>query len=301
MAVATAARHFRRFKGREPCHRGYAPCCRFWPCCWYQPAAQADVITDWNAKAEAIGIEKRLQPPPNARGMALMHTAMFEAVNAVPPLFLLPTETCCRSGHLARRGGGRRGARRADRAVPRPAGEPRFDSQGLAGPAGRGRCQDQRRRTRPQSRGRILALRANDGIAAPESYRPVTAAGVYVPTVVPVSSTIGQLAPWVMSSGDEFRPGAAAGAHLADLDRRRQRDPRDRRPARQAHRRADRDRPLLGADRAALLEPDRPPARRRQEARPHRQRAAVRAGCAGHGRRFVAVFEAKYHYNLWRP
>src|SRR5215468_2957058 len=45
--------------------------------------APADVITDWNAKAEAIGLEKRLQPPPNARGMAMMHAAMFEAVNAI--------------------------------------------------------------------------------------------------------------------------------------------------------------------------------------------------------------------------
>src|SRR3978361_1349159 len=45
--------------------------------------ARADVITDWNAKAEAIGLDKRLQPPPNARGMAMMHVGMFEAVNAI--------------------------------------------------------------------------------------------------------------------------------------------------------------------------------------------------------------------------
>jgi hypothetical protein len=43
----------------------------------------ADVIADWNAKAEAIAIEKRLLPPPNAHGMAILHVAMFEAVNAV--------------------------------------------------------------------------------------------------------------------------------------------------------------------------------------------------------------------------
>jgi hypothetical protein len=30
-------------------------------------AARADVITDWNAKAEAIAVEKRMLPPPNAR------------------------------------------------------------------------------------------------------------------------------------------------------------------------------------------------------------------------------------------
>ena len=45
--------------------------------------AQADVVTDWNAKAEAIAIEKRMPPPPNARAMAILHIAMFEAVNAI--------------------------------------------------------------------------------------------------------------------------------------------------------------------------------------------------------------------------
>ena len=45
--------------------------------------AFADVVTDWNARAEALAVEKRLLPPPNARGMAILHVAMFEAVNAI--------------------------------------------------------------------------------------------------------------------------------------------------------------------------------------------------------------------------
>jgi len=45
--------------------------------------AYGDVITDWNAKAEAIQIEKKLPPPANARAMAILHVAMFEAVNAI--------------------------------------------------------------------------------------------------------------------------------------------------------------------------------------------------------------------------
>ena len=53
----------------------------------------------------------------------------------------------------------------------------------------------------------IIALRANDGINAPESYRPHTSPGVYVPTAVPVSSTVGAVTPWVMTSGSQFRPG----------------------------------------------------------------------------------------------
>src|SRR5262245_66559453 len=45
--------------------------------------ARSDVISDWNAKAEAIAVEKRLLSPPNAREMAVLHVAMFEAVNAI--------------------------------------------------------------------------------------------------------------------------------------------------------------------------------------------------------------------------
>src|SRR5258708_23358389 len=46
-------------------------------------SARGDVIMDWNAKADAIGIEKQISNVPNARGQAMLHVAMFEAVNAI--------------------------------------------------------------------------------------------------------------------------------------------------------------------------------------------------------------------------
>ena len=46
-------------------------------------AARADIIMDWNAKADALAVEKQLPNAPNARGQAMLHIAMFEAVNAV--------------------------------------------------------------------------------------------------------------------------------------------------------------------------------------------------------------------------
>jgi hypothetical protein len=52
----------------------------------------------------------------------------------------------------------------------------------------------------------ILALCADDRSTTPETYRPYTSAGVYVPTVVPVFSTVGGIKPWVMTSGSQFRP-----------------------------------------------------------------------------------------------
>jgi hypothetical protein len=45
--------------------------------------ARADVIMDWNARADAIATDKRLTPPVHGRVLAMMHVAMFEAVNAI--------------------------------------------------------------------------------------------------------------------------------------------------------------------------------------------------------------------------
>ncbi len=53
----------------------------------------------------------------------------------------------------------------------------------------------------------IIELRASDGSAAPETYRPLTTPGAYVPTTVPLFSTMGATTPWVMASGSQFRPG----------------------------------------------------------------------------------------------
>ena len=49
----------------------------------FATAARSDVIMDWNAKADAIAVEKQLLNAPNARGQAMLHIAMFEAVNAI--------------------------------------------------------------------------------------------------------------------------------------------------------------------------------------------------------------------------
>ena len=47
--------------------------------------ANADVITDWNIKAGEIVTESKLGTPPAIRAMAIVQTAVHDAVNAVPP------------------------------------------------------------------------------------------------------------------------------------------------------------------------------------------------------------------------
>ena len=45
--------------------------------------AQADVVTDWNITASDIAVAAKLPPPPTYRVMALVQSAVYEAVNAI--------------------------------------------------------------------------------------------------------------------------------------------------------------------------------------------------------------------------
>ena len=47
------------------------------------PMALADVVTDWNIKAGEIVVEAKLGTPPANRVLAIVQTAVYEAVNAI--------------------------------------------------------------------------------------------------------------------------------------------------------------------------------------------------------------------------
>lgn len=54
---------------------------------------------------------------------------------------------------------------------------------------------------------RIIDARAGDGAIGPDSYRPRTQPGVYVPTATMVAAPWPKLRPFVIASPDQFRPG----------------------------------------------------------------------------------------------
>ena len=62
-----------------------------------------------------------------------------------------------------------------------------------------------------QAAAAVLASCADDGAMAPNTYRPHTTPGVYVPTVFPAVPHWGKRKPWVMTSGEQFRPGPPPG------------------------------------------------------------------------------------------
>jgi hypothetical protein len=53
----------------------------------------------------------------------------------------------------------------------------------------------------------VQADRAADGANVPDTYRPLTSPGVWVPTTLPTTEQYARVKPWVLKSADQFRPG----------------------------------------------------------------------------------------------
>ena len=161
--------------------------------------AKADVITDWNLKAGDIVVESRLGTPPAIRVMALVQTAVSDAVRSLR----LPAGTAQPSLEAAVAA-----ANRATLAKLIPAQQASIDAAYHAAlqTIGDGPAKDAGIASGERAAAAVLAARANDGASGSETYRPHTTAGMYVPTVTPAVSHWLQRKPWLMSSAAQFRP-----------------------------------------------------------------------------------------------
>jgi hypothetical protein len=182
----------------------------------FAPAlARADVITEWNAEADSIAVAKRIPPAMHSRGQAILHVAMFEAVNAIERRYS-PYRLTLTAERSTSKEAAAAAAAHSVLVTLYPDQKKRLDSFlefSLGGgerheynPVPTGATRAKGLELGQQAAAGILALRENDGIRDGESYRPVTSPGVYVATSIPVFSTIGGLRPWSMTSGSQFRP-----------------------------------------------------------------------------------------------
>jgi hypothetical protein len=169
--------------------------------------ASSDVIMDWNAKAEAIGVEKQLVNVPNARGQAMLHVAMFEAVNAIERRYAA-YKLNLESDRTASKEAAAASAAHGILLNLYPDQKPDLDTALAASLSGIAETEAKAKGIelgRKAAAG-IIALRVNDGGDAQESYRPHGKPGTYVPTALPIESASGALKPFVMTVGSQFRP-----------------------------------------------------------------------------------------------
>jgi hypothetical protein len=171
------------------------------------PLAGADVVTDANARAAEIA-SKLPGTPPAVRTMAIVQVSVFDSVSAITgryPAFRAPVKAQAGASVDA-------AVLAATRTVLSklvPAQQVAIDADYNAGLKGipDGAAKTDGIAVGEQVAAKVIALCAEDGAMAPNTYRPYTTPGQYVPTMFPAVPHWGKRKTWVLSSPDQFRPG----------------------------------------------------------------------------------------------
>ena len=266
-------------------------------------SARCDVIMDWNAKADAIGIEKQLANVPNARGLAMLHIAMFEAVNAIDRRYA-PYKLNLAAERTTSKEAAAASAAYDILVALYPDQKADLDATLAASLSGIAETEAKSKGIElgKKAAAGIIALRANDSSDKTENYRPYTMPGVYVPTATPIESTSPALTPWVMGTGSQFRPGPppALSSETWTRDLNEIREIGSRNSSKRTAEQTNIGRFWFQTGPRTYNPIVKQIAMARKMDVVDCARLFALSSIAGVDA-FIAVFDAKYTYNLWRP
>jgi PAP2 superfamily len=264
--------------------------------------AKADVVTDWNdVVLEAVTAAREPQPT-QARSVAMVHLAMFEAINAVerrygPSVVKSVVSTASAEAAAA-------SAARAVLSKLYPGQQAAFDKAYVVSMS---QLPDGAEKSSGISLGEQIAqdiynTRASDVISPQNTYRTRVPAGVYVPTTLPVAAEAAKFKPWLMQNPAQFRP-------LAPIALKSQQWARDYNEIKDLGGRTSTKRTQEQTDTGRFWVVTGPPAwnpviralaATRKLSLIENARLFALAHMAG-ADAYIAVFDAKYTYNFWRP
>jgi len=266
------------------------------------PVARSDVITDWNIKAGDIVSDAKLGTPPSNRVLAIVHTAMYEAANAVTrryPASGLNVEAAPGASVEAAIAA----ASHTTLAKLLPSQQAAVDSayQAALAKIADGAAKSAGIAVGERAGAAVLASRADDK-TDPVPYRPLTSAGVYVPTVIPIAVQWPKRKPWLMTNPAQFRPGPPPKLTSEVWAR-------DYNEVKALGGKNSTQRTAEQTEIARFWEATLPPiyyglvrsvatVPGRDVTQNARLFAAVTQAIDD---AMIAVFDAKYHYNFWRP
>jgi hypothetical protein len=272
------------------------------PICINLPAA-ANVIDDWNERTVAFVTEARLAPPDAERVMAMVHVAMFDAVNAIQkryrPYLVQPAGAATASQDVA-------ATVAAGKVLlgMHPEAQAKFnaDLTRYLAATEDGAATSEGIRIGEAVAARILEARTGDGTAALDAYRPKAKPGVYVATPMTVGSVWPKLKPFVMSSPAQFRPEPpiSLSSQQWATDYNEIKVFGGRASTKRSVRQTEDARFWLAPGPVIYYPLVRQIAAAKKldvldSARMMALIAVARADA------FVAIFDAKYHYEFWRP
>jgi PAP2 superfamily protein len=167
----------------------------------------ADVITDWNEKAVAFVSKQRLLPPQAERVIASLHLAMFDAVNSIEPRYrpyrlavmttkdASPEAAAAVAAGMVLAGLHPKDTEELNSLMAAYLADiPSSEAKSIGIKVGQ------------EVAAKIVAERNVDGADTPDAYRPKARPGVYVPTPITASSMWPNVKPFAMQSPSQFRP-----------------------------------------------------------------------------------------------
>jgi hypothetical protein len=182
-------------------------------CAMIGPASPvfANVITDWDEKAVVVVTPMSslggTSPYMAVRMMGMVHAAMFDAVNSIeqryrPYLVQLPADPATSKEAAAA------AAAAAILATidAKTAGDMKAALAAYLAPLPDGVAKSDGVRLGETVAAKVIEARANDGCDAPDAYRPRTSPGVYVPTAITINSMWPDMKPFAIAKGSQFRP-----------------------------------------------------------------------------------------------
>ena len=263
--------------------------------------ARANVITDWDEKALAVVAP---MPPYNAqRLIGMVHLAMFDAVNSIerryrPYLVELKAEPTT----------SKEAAAAAAAATVLATLDPKTASDMKTALATYlASIPDGKDKLNGVELGeavavRIFGARANDGSEEPDAYRPRTTPGVYVPTPITAGSMWPNMKPFAMIKGSQFRPDPpiALNSNEWAADFNELKDYGGKTSTKRSAQQTEIARFWLMTGPRAYhpLVRELVTTKGMSVVDSARFMALVTVGLND---ALIAVFDAKYHYNFWRP
>jgi PAP2 superfamily len=267
-------------------------------------AARADLITEWNAVVYDMMQAGNVEGAPAARILAIVHVSMADAINTAQNRYTRyayqgklqpgasPEAAVASAAHHALVS--LFPAHRAKieevyaaniRAIA--------DRQGKDAGAALG----------AEAAAAVIADRADDKTSVSDTYRPVTAAGVWIPTTPPLTAQYAHAKPWGFDRSDQFRPGPppALGSAEYARDYNETKTLGGTRSTQRTHEQTEAvkfwSQPNLGlawhqAARQLAI------ARRLELVECARLFALL---SMAHANTFIVDWDAKFHYNFWRP
>jgi hypothetical protein len=264
----------------------------------------ANVITDWDERAVNFVQPGTAFPPPTAaRTIAILHVAMFDAVNSIEPHYK-PYKVLLSASPNTSKDAAAAAAAGAVliKLVPDAASDVQSAVTNYLATLPEGDAKSEGIKLGQEVAAQILEARSNDGASAPDAYRPKTKPGIYIPTPITVGSQFPNVTPFALTSPSQFRPKPPPSLKSEQWarDHNEIKDVGERNSTKRTARQTEDARFwLLVGPRASQPLP--------------RQVAIARNMNVLDSARFmalvsiatmdavIAVFDAKYKYEFWRP